>query len=200
MKTNKIVLLCPPGKWTSSLSIKALREFSVLFFIYVALNLLSSYLHEGDLLREVLNEEIKDSILYKMGRFPFSSLLSIGLILSFLIICFVNRKISMWLLSENNANYSKIISLELITFSYFLFFLIVVLLISLIILYFKDISYLEYFLLINSIFSFGFGLVLIQLYRYLKYSRLWFQESTFRAFLIYLAPYFYVYLFIKMGV
>jgi hypothetical protein len=200
MKTNKIVLLCPPGKWTSSLSIKALREFSVLFFIYVALNLLSSYLHEGDLLREVLNEEIKDSILYKMGRFPYSSLLSIGLILSFLIICFLNRKISMWLLSENNANYSKIISLELITLSYLLFFLIVVLLISLIILYFRNISTLEYFVLLNSIFSFGIGLIVVQLYRYLKYSRLWFQESVPRAFLIYLAPYFYVYLFIKMGV
>jgi len=200
MKLNKFVILSPPGKWTSSLSIKALREFSVLLIFYVILNFLSSYLHEGDLLREVLNEEIKDSLLYKMGRFPFSTLLSIGLIFLFLMISFVNRKMSMWLLSENNSNSSKIISFELITFSCLLFFFTVLLLISLMILHFKKISYFEYFILINFIFTIGLGLFVTHLYRYLKYSKLWFQESPFRAFLIYLAPYFYIYLFIKMGI
>ena len=200
MKISKIVLLTPPTKWSSFASMKALREFCTLFIIYVGLNLLSSYLHEGNLLSDTFNEEIKSSLLYKIGRFPYSSLLSISLICSFLLISFINRKVSMWLLSENNSNSSKILSLELISFSYILIFLIVLLFISLMIFYINSLTYLEYFLLLNIIFSIGIMLIGVHIYRYIKISKLWFEESPLRAILIWLAPYIYVYLFIKMGV
>ncbi len=204
MKVNKIVLLDPPAKWTPSFFRKVVIEFGILFLTYILLNLLSSYLHDlywkSELNTEgILSDDITNSLIYRIGQFPYSSLISVLLISLFLLLCFINRKISMWLLSETDSNYKKILSLELVSVSIFILFLIVILMYSMMIILVNNYTYLEYFLILNSLFSLGIFFIVIHLYRYIKYSKFWFQESSIKAFLIYLTHFISVYLFIKIG-
>jgi hypothetical protein len=204
MKANKIVLLNPPVKWSPSFFRQVVIEFTILFFTYIVLNLLSSYLHDIYWKNElnmggILNEDITNSIFYKMGKFPYSSLISVVLISLFLLLCFMSRKISMWLLSERDSDYKKILSLELVSVSIFLLFLIIVILYSFMIILLNNYTYLEYFLIVNSLFSLSLLFIVLHIYRYIKYSKFWFSESPSKAFLIYLTHFISIYLFIKIG-
>lgn len=193
MKVKELHLLFPKRKYSETSSMRIFYEFLLLLGVYFILHLIYSYSNESSL-TEVLPET---SSLRKLIQFPISSFVSLFLIIIFILLSSINRKFCLWILAEKNREFSKIFTLEVLSFSAIVLEFLLLILISFALQIKEKISIFESlsYLIINISIFLYFSFLYIK--RNILYSYYYLGQDKKRAFLVLLIPISFLYLLLK---
>jgi hypothetical protein len=202
MKLETSFLLKSPKIWDKNVFHRILKEFLGLVSLYFFLNLFVSWkqfntMPEASLL---LEEEFKRGLIsfpiYILSKFPFGSLSSLVLIAIYLVWSTTNKKICLWLLSEKSTEVTKILSIELLSFSVILIYLNLLLMIGVFKYVAIDLNPFVLLLVLSIWILTILGLIILNAYRYIEYSYHWLEQPKGRAFLVWLVPLLTIFLLV----